>query len=120
MIDPFALLSEEEFEEFDHFLLYDADTEEVMTLNLVDGFLHSIAIGPTTVHPKQWLPKIWGTKEMMLPMASIEELNRMLELVIRHLNSIIAALEHDPREVRPNWSTMTYDGDERAYDDAEV
>jgi len=75
MTDPFAPLSEEEFEELDHFLLFDVDTEEVMTMDMVDGFLHAIAVGPTTLHPKQWLPKIWGTKEMMPAMGSIEELN---------------------------------------------
>ncbi|CAN7609184.1 YecA family protein [Variovorax sp. LjRoot175] len=75
MTNPFAPLSEDEFDQLDQFLLYDVDTEESMTLDMVDGFLHALAVGPTTVHPKQWLPKIWGTKEMMPPMNSIEELN---------------------------------------------
>ena len=65
MTTPFAPLSEDEFDELDQFLLYDVDTEDVMTLDMVDGFLHAIAVGPTTLHPKQWLPKIWGTKEMV-------------------------------------------------------
>lgn len=119
MTNPFAPLSEEEFEELDQFLLYDVDTEEVMMSDIMDGFLHAIAIGPTTLHPKQWLPKIWGTEEMMPPMDSIEELNHILGLVMRHFNSIIAGLEADPREISPCWSTMTYEGDEREYDDAE-
>lgn len=119
MTTPFTPLSKEEFEELDHFLLYDVDTEEGMVMDTVDGFMHAIAIGPTTVHPKQWLPKIWGTKEMMPPMGSVEELNHMLGLVMRHFNSIIAGLEDDPREINPCWSTMTYEGDEREYDDAE-
>lgn len=113
-------MSEEEFEELDHFLLYDVDTEEGMTISAVDGFMHALAVGPTTVHPKQWLPKIWGTKEMMPAMDSIEELNHMLGLVMRHFNSIIAGLEDDPREISPCWSTMVYEGDEREYDDAEA
>lgn len=54
------------------------------------------AVGPTTVHPKQWLPKIWGTKEMMPPMGSVEEANHMLGLVMRHFNTIIAGLGDDP------------------------
>ncbi len=119
MTDPFAPLSEEEFEELDHFLLFGVDTEEGMTMDMVDGFLHAIAVGPTTVHPKQWLPKIWGTKEMMPPMGSVEELNHMLGVVMRHFNTIIAGLGDDPREISPCWSTMAYDGDEREYDDAE-
>ena len=52
-------------------------------------------------------------------MDSIEQLNHILGLVMRHFNSIIAGLENDPREISPYWSTMTYDGDEQEYDDAE-
>ena len=89
MTDPFAPLSEEEFEELDHFLLFGVDTEEGMTMDMVDGFLHAIAVGPTTVHPKQWLPKIWGTKEMMPPMGSVEELNHMLGLGKRQLSTLL-------------------------------
>jgi uncharacterized protein len=120
MTTPFAPLSEDELNELDQFLLYDVDTEDVMTLDMVDGFLHAIAIGPKTLHPKQWLPKIWGTKEMMPPMDSIEQLNHILGLVMRHLNGIITGLEDDPPEISPCWSTMTYDGDEKEYDDAEM
>lgn len=120
MTNPFAPLSEDEFDELDQLLLYDVDTEESMTLDMVDGFLHALAVGPTTVPPKWWLPKIWGTKEMMPPMNSIEELNHILGLVMRHFNSIISGLEEEPRVVSPGWSTMTYEGDEREYDDAEM
>ena len=35
MTNPFAPLSEEEFEELDHFLLFDVDTEEVMVMDMV-------------------------------------------------------------------------------------
>jgi uncharacterized protein len=44
----------------------------------------------------------------------------MLGLVMRHFNSIIAGLEGDPREISPCWTTMTYEGDEQEYDDAEA
>jgi uncharacterized protein len=120
MTTSFSPLSEDEFNELEQFLLYDVDTEEVMTLDMADGFLHAIAVGPTTTHPKQWLPKIWGTREMMPPMDSIEQLNHILGLVMRHFNSIIAGLEDDPREISPHWSTMTYDADDQQYDDAEA
>jgi uncharacterized protein len=120
MVTPFTPLSEEEFDELDHFLLHGVDTEEGMTLDMMDGFLHAIAVGPTTLQPKLWLPKIWGTKEMMPPMDSIEQLNHVLGLVMRHFNSIISGLEDDPRKIRTYWSTVTYASDEREYDDAEM
>ncbi|MDM0101996.1 UPF0149 family protein [Variovorax sp. J22G73] len=120
MTIPFSPLSEDEFTELEQFLLYDVDTEDVMALDMADGFLHAIAVGPTTIPPGQWLPKVWGTKEMMPPMDSIDQLNHMLGLVMRHFNSIIAGLEGNPREISPCWSTMTYEGDKQEYDDAEV
>jgi uncharacterized protein len=119
MVTPFAPLSEDEFDELDHFLLHDVDTDDGMTLDMMDGFLHAIAIGPATIQPKQWLPKVWGTKEMMPPMESIEQLNHVLGLVMRHFNSIIAGLEDDPRRISPYWSTVKY-ADEQEHDDAEM
>src|SRR5574343_864612 len=118
-MNPFAPLSETEFDELENFLLYEVDTEEVMMLDMIDGFFHAIAIGPTTVPPKQWLPKIWGTAEMMPPMASIEQLNHILDLVMRHFNSIIAGLEDDPRELSPCWPTTIFGDAAQEYDDAE-
>jgi uncharacterized protein len=120
MTTPYTPLSEDEFNELEQFLLWDVDTEEAMTLDMADGFLHAIAVGPTTTHPKQWLPKIWGTKEMVPPMDSIERVNHLLGLVMRHFNSIIAGLEDDPREISPYWSAMTYAGDNQEYVDAEA
>jgi uncharacterized protein len=52
-IDGFAPLANQEPEELDHFLLYEVDADEVMTLDSLDGYLHAIAIGPITLMPKQ-------------------------------------------------------------------
>ncbi|GHD03349.1 hypothetical protein GCM10007320_63300 [Pseudorhodoferax aquiterrae] len=119
MSTPFSPLSDEEFDELDQFLLYEVDTDEVMTLDMVDGFMHAIAIGPVTIQPTHWLPKIWGTKEMMPPMDSVAQVNHILGLVMRHFNSVISGLEGEPREISPCWSTASYPGDQQQYDDAE-
>ncbi len=120
MTTPLTPLSEDELNELEQFLLYGVDTDDVMTLEMADGFLHAIAIGPKTVQPGQWLPKIWGTKEVMPPMDSIEQLNHMLGLVMRHFASIIVGLESNPREVSPYWSTTVYEGNAQEYEDAEA
>ena len=49
MTDPFSPLSEEELQELDHFMLYEVDNDESMTLDALDGYLHAIAIGPITL-----------------------------------------------------------------------
>lgn len=118
MTTPFTPLTEIELQELDHFLLYDVKSDESMTSDTLDGYLHAIAIGPTSLTPQQWMPGIWGEgNSMMPPVKSIEQLNHILSLIMRHFNSMIAALEQQPREIYPIWCTSEYRGKE--YDDAE-
>ncbi|WP_374352181.1 UPF0149 family protein [Limnohabitans sp.] len=117
--DMMAPLSDEELEELDQFLLYGVDNDEGMTLDTVDGYLHAIAIGPQTIMPKQWLPKVWGEDSAMMPPTdSIEQLNHIMGLVMRHYNSIIQGFEHKPPLVAPYWNTCQYDIGE--FEDAEM
>lgn len=102
--DMMAPLSDEELEELDRFLLYGVDNDEAMTLDRLDGYLHAIAIGPQTIMPKQWMPKVWGEDSaMMPPMDSLEQLNHIMGLVMRHYNGIISGFEQKPPFVVPYW-----------------
>ena len=117
MIGP---LSDKELDELDQFLLY-TDAEESMTLDMLDGFLHAIAIGPETLMPSQWLPKVWGQEDgAMAPPASDEQqLNRVLSLVIRHFNSIVFGFGLRPPHVELLWGTTQY-GKLGEFEDAEM
>ena len=53
----------------------------------------------------------------MPPMESLDQLNHILGLVMRHYNGVIAGLEVEPREVSPVWLTRPYRGKE--YDEAD-
>ena len=57
MTDPFAPLSEEEFEELDHFLLFGIGTEDGMTMDMVDGFLHALRSGRRPCIPSNGCPR---------------------------------------------------------------
>ncbi len=113
-------LSEVELEELG-WLLLEADAEEGMPLDTLDGFLHALAIGPATVMPSRWLPKVWGLDDggMMPPMKSLEQVNHLMGLIMRHHNSIIAGLEQSPPMFAPMWGTRQNDrlGN---YEDAEM
>lgn len=102
-------LSEEELDELGSFLL-DLDAEESMTLDMLDGFLHALAIGPETVMPSQWLPKVWGQEDgaMLPPMDNMDQVNHLLGLVMRHFNSIVSGFEHSPPALAPLWPTVHY------------
>lgn len=118
MSNPFSPLTEAELQELEEFLLYEVQCDEGMTVDTLDGYLYAIAIGPTSVMPQQWMPGIWGEGDsMMPPVKSIEQLNRILSLIMRHFNSIIASLEEQPREIFPVWFTNEYRA--KQYDDAE-
>lgn len=114
-------LSGEELEELDQFLLY-LDNDESMTLDMLDGFLHAIAIGPETVMPSQWLPMVWGQQEgggMMPPAGTQEQANHLLGLVMRHFNSIVFGFGQNPKFVELLWSTTEYE-DRGEFEDAEM
>lgn len=118
MNNPFSPLSDVEIGELDNFLLLEANCDEGMTIDTLDGYLHAIAIGPVTLMPQRWMPGIWGEgNSMMPPVESIEKLNRILDLIMRLFNSIIAGLELQPPEIYPLWCTRQFRGKE--YDDAE-
>lgn len=118
--DVMRALSEEELDELGDFLL-DLDAEEGMTLDMLDGFLHALAIGPETVMPGRWLPKVWGQEDgaMMPPADDIGQVNRLLGLVMRHFNSIVSGFESSPPLVVPFWGTARY-GDSGEFEDAEM
>ena len=109
MTTLFTPLTEIEFQELDQFSLYEVHSDESMTSETLDGYLHAIAFGPTSLMPQQWMPGNWGEgNSMMPPVESIEQLNRILSLIMRHFNSIIAAMEQQPREIHPIWCSSEY------------
>ena len=102
MTSPLSPLSDDELQELDNFLLFNVDCDESMTMDMLDGYLHAIVTGPITLTPRQWMPGIWGQGDSMMPaVESLEKLNRILELVMRLFNGIIARLEEQPREIYP-------------------
>lgn len=118
MSNPFSPLIEAELQELEEFLLYEVQCDEGMSVDTLDGYLHAIVIGPTSLMPQRWMPGIWGEGDsMMPPVKSIEQLNRILSLIMRHFSSIIASLEGEPREIFPVWFANEHRA--KQYDDAE-
>jgi uncharacterized protein len=104
-------LSDAELDELDHILPYELDGEEQMMVDMLDGYLHAIAIGPTTLMPGQWLPAVFGKDAKSLPPA------RAFELVLRRFNDVLASFEEGSDGLNPLWNERIYRG--RYYDDAE-
>lgn len=95
-------LTEAEFRELDDFLMTEDMPDESMDISMLDGFLTALVIGPNTLLPGQWLPKVWGeTPERPMTWQSKEQAERMLGLVMRHMNDIIWQLKEDPEHYEP-------------------
>ena len=114
-------LSDDELEELDRFLLSEATSDETMLLDMLDGYLTAIVIGPTTILPSRWLPGMWGPSEEDAPQfETLEQAQRILELIMRHMNGIVWTLQHDPDVFDPLLNTMKYEGDPHEYLDGEM
>ena len=107
-LNLFEPLSDDEVQELDRLLL-NLDSDDVMLLDMLDGFLYAIAIGPEAVIPSLWLPMALGGKGTRPPVDSEEALDHLLGLVMRHYNSILSGLEQTPRLAAPIWGATEYD-----------
>ncbi|MEO6280394.1 UPF0149 family protein [Roseateles sp.] len=118
--DMMTPLADEELDELESVLLA-LDADESMTLDTLDGFLHALAIGPQTVMPSQWLPRVWGQAggAMPPPVDGMHQANHLLGLVMRHFNSIVSGFEHRPPVLVPFWPTVHY-GAAGEFEDAEM
>lgn len=115
-----APLSEDEMVELDEFLMSDVVSDEIMMLDMLDGYLTAIVVGPTTVLPSQWLRGIWGGSADDAPQfETMEQAQRITDLIMRHYNGIIWSLQRDADAFEPLFNTRTFPDEEREYVDGE-
>jgi uncharacterized protein len=114
-------LTQAEVDELDRFLFSDVTSDETLTLEGLDGYLTAIATGPVTLLPSEWLPGVWGpTPDDAPAFDSIEQAQRVFDLLMRHYNGVIWSLERNPDAFAPVFSTVTYADESREYRDAEA
>lgn len=67
-----------------------------MSMEEVDGFFCALIAGPQFVAPSEFLPEVFGTDvDEVASSSSLEELNAILGLLLKHWNSIIDSLLAD-------------------------
>ena len=95
-------LSEKEFDELDQFLLSERSPEDAMTMDTLHGYLTAIAIGPETIMPAEWLPRVWGQEDGAAPKwKNAKEEERILNLIMRFMNEVLVTFEVAPKEFEP-------------------
>lgn len=96
------LLSEQEFDELDRFLLSERCSDEAMTMDALHGFLTSIAIGPDTIGPAEWMPRVWGPEPEDAPkFRNPEQAKQIEQLILRTLEDIRLTFEVAPNDFEP-------------------
>lgn len=93
-------LSDEELDELEDFLSSDTVPDTTMNLYALDGYLTALAVGPRPQLPDHWLPRVWGEGEYPA-FASMEEAQRVMELLLRQLSGIIGQLQEAPEQFEP-------------------
>lgn len=96
------LLSEQEFDELDRFLLSERCSDKAMTMDALHGFLTSIAIGPDAIRPAEWMPRVWGPEPEDAPkFRNPEQAKQIEQLILRTLEDIRLTFEVAPNDFEP-------------------
>ena len=96
-------LTDEEIRELDEFLLEAEGIEEAMDLSTLDGFLTAILCGPKTILPSEWLRWVWDMErgEDAPVFKDQAQAQRILGLLMRHMNDIAGTLHEAPPHHEP-------------------
>jgi uncharacterized protein len=83
-------------------------TRGILDVVELEGFLTAVVIGPNTLQPMQWLPKVWGGKTPKF--RDLEELNRFIALVMGFYNDLVLWFELEPDRFQPTFHEHKQEG----------
>lgn len=105
------LMSEEEFDELDRFLMSEACGDEAMTMDALHGYLTAIAIGPASVPVEEWLPRVWGPEPEDEPeFDNPTQVQRIRTLAERMLEDITVTFAIAPKDFEPLFCEYRWKG----------
>jgi len=99
MIGPAPQFSQHQFDALAEWLLRRG--KGICDMVELEGFLTAIVIGPNTLSPVKWLPKVWGGAQPRF--RDLTELNQFIGLVMAFYNDIALQFEHAPNRFRPTF-----------------
>lgn len=74
----------------------------------LEGFLTALVVGPATLMPSIWLPKVLGGKDPGF--RTEEDFNQFVQLVMGFYNDIVLWFESDPERFKPTFYERRVDG----------
>lgn len=94
---PRQNVTQKDLIDLESFLLSGKTPDNCMDIISLHGYFTSLAIGPETVMPSDWLPEIWGDE---LIWESQEEAENIFGLIMGWFNSIAHVLTHSPEKFK--------------------
>jgi uncharacterized protein len=104
-------LTDKEFDELDRFLLSDRTADDAMTMDALHGYLTAIAIGPESILPAEWLPRVWGEEGVAPKWKNPKDEERLVNLIMRFMNEVLVTFEVAPKEFEPLYCEQEVGGD---------
>ena len=117
-MQSFEILSDEELDELEALLEHYGSENSIASMSMLDGFLTAVVSGPHLIIPSTWLPAIWGGEQDQPEWQSEAELERFIDLVMRHSNDIATTLTYAAEDYFPvapeferhgEWVPLTHD-----------
>lgn len=106
MNQPPSPLSDDEFEELDAWL--ERRSTGICDIVELEGFLTAIVIGPNTVSPNLWLPKVWGGRAPKFK--DLAEMNHFIALVMGLHNDLVLIFDQAPEQFLPTFYESKVEG----------
>ena len=110
MTDLSRPLDDVELEELAHFLDDHAVPSDGMSLEMLDGYLTAIVSGPEMIPPSEWMPYLWQPDGGEHTWDSAAQAQRVLDLIVRHMNSIATLLMGDEDAYAPLLNDYDFEG----------
>ncbi|XZG70904.1 YecA/YgfB family protein [Chitinibacteraceae bacterium HSL-7] len=107
-------LTEDELDALSDFLDSDATPDACMDLSMLHGFLTAIQLTPKEPDGSVWLPEIWGENGERPRFASLEEEQRIIDLVLKLYNQLASQIGGDEA-----FEPLVYQNEAQTHDIAE-
>ncbi len=106
-------LTDDELEELDRFLLDAEGIDESMDISMLDGFFAAVLSAPRTILPSEWMRWVWDTEmgEDSPVFSGMDQAQRIMGLLMRHMNAVAATLVEAPEEYEPLLMENVREGD---------
>jgi uncharacterized protein len=111
---PLHPLAQDELTQLETFLTSDLTPEDCMSsLEMIDGYMTAIVIGPEIVPQNQWIPYLLNPEKQQQDIfQSDEQAEEITDLLARHIGAIASQFENDPEEFLPLYEMFSYAEDE--------